>query len=490
MIVIYLVIICIFAKTPFMINSHSPILVALLLLAIILGCSKIDSAALKESTFVSIVTSSDAINNIFVSIEDVQTIIERRDLNSKSNATHQHEIMPYIRDGKDTLFYIVNYAGRCGWAIYSSDKRVPAILAESETGRFSIDEGSPAISMWLSKLSEDMSRIRNASDEELAFSKEEIELNKAFWSGSQPRIVLPPLDELIGHWEQTTYSETEIFDEVDHMVGKWDQYSPYNSVCPFYINSPNERAVAGCVAIAGSQMLLYLHNKIGRPQNMFSQGSCIGNINNFEKAFSCPTESVWSSMRTEYISDTTSTILPEAIMISYIGSLVNMHYCDDVFGQYSWALPGNLKNNVFEYMGINCSRNVYNDSIVKESLGQQMPVVVSASDLLIPVDFDIHCFVIDGYRMTRTRYSHTYNFVLDVIPPGPYIMPTSYTTYTYSQPEVTSIKINWGWWTQWSSAPINDGWYSLTGGWTVTNGNNTYNYNNNIYMTYGFSANE
>ena len=46
---------------------------------------------------------------------------------------------------------------------------------------------------------------------------------------------------------------------------------------------------------------------------------------------------------------------------------------------------------------------------------------------------------------------------------------------------------NGGWASQWGSDPINDGWYTLTGSWTVTNGG-TYDYNHYRYMIYGFSV--
>jgi len=180
--------------------------------------------------------------------------------------------------------------------------------------------------------------------------------------------------------------------------------------------------------------------------------------------------------------------LPEAILIRAVGESVGMHYCEGST-PYSWALPGNLKTNLFEPEGISCSRSSYNGETVKTCLLNQMPVIVSATDLLIPIDFDIHCFVIDGYKRTQTKYTHRHVYVLDEQPENPFIMPELpyYTTYTYSDPEITSIKINWGWASQWYSQPVNNGWYSLTEGWTVTNGG-TYDYNYNRTMTYGFAV--
>ena len=52
---------------------------------------------------------------------------------------------------------------------------------------------------------------------------------------------------------------------------------------------------------------------------------------------------------------------------------------------------------------------------------------------------------------------------------------------------MTGIKINWGWWTQWSSHPVNDGWYSLASDWTVTCNSETYSYNHNVSMIYNLT---
>lgn len=38
--------------------------------------------------------------------------------------------------------------------------------------------------------------------------------------------------------------------------------------------------------------------------------------------------------------------------------------------------------------------------------------------------------------------------------------------------------------------PFNDGWYTLTGGWTVDDGNDIYDYNHNRTIIYGFEAPE
>lgn len=449
-----------------------------------------------QANEISLVLDNDQAINISdnsVSISDVLCVAEKEFPNSKgtNNASKQFEIAPYVKNSSDTLMYIVNYKNNKGWKIYSSDKRTPAILAEGDAGYFSLEEGSPAVEDWISCVADDIARVKKSSDSELNFSENDIKLNKAFWSGESPRIIVDSIPHplIIGHWEETISSQSIEYDHLDHLVAHWDQEDPYNECCPFYVSPIGVRSSAGCVAIAGAQLLLYLHYKIGLPESMVSEGYCMGNVNNYDQIFSNPSSTVWSSMSTEYIPDSFIK-LPEAIMIGYVGQTVNMHYRDNILGQYSWALPGNLKSNLFEDMGISCSRGSYDEDIVRSSLLNQMPVIVSASQNLIPVNGNIHCFVIDGYQRTQTKYTHYYHFVVEQAPSTPYLVPEDYVAYTYSSPYLSRIKINWGWSSQWNEYyPVNDGWYTLTGSWTVTNGD-TYSYDNYRNMTYGFTAAE
>lgn len=465
------------------------------IILIIASCSKLETGievspsennVLEEKILVSM--SENA-----VSINDIHDVIARDFPHTKVSASSQYSIQSYVNNQSDTLMYIINF-DKGGWKIYSSDKRTPAILAEGDTGIFSLEDGSPAVAMWISCIADDMARVKSSSDAELKFKKEEISSNKSFWPGQQlrvpdlPLIPNPPIIvEPKGHWEETITSSTIEYDSVEHMVPHWDQDAPYNACSPYYVTTPDVRAVAGCVAVAGAQVLYYLHNKAGVPSHMYSQCSCIGNVDGYNRVFSDTTSTVWASMNNGYQSYS-STMLPESILIGYVGESVNMHYHDGSL-QYSWAVPVNLKSDLFEKHGISCSHDAYDEDIVKNSLLDNMPVIVSASNLMVPVDGKIHCFVIDGYRRTCTKYTHRHHFVLDEPPGGMYVMPEDYYTYTYSSPELTSIKINWGWSSQWTTG-LNDGWFTLTGDWVIQNGDQTYDYNYYRKMIYGFTVAE
>lgn len=140
--------------------------------------------------------------------------------------------------------------------------------------------------------------------------------------------------------------------------------------------------------------------------------------------------------------------------------------------------------------GLSCSNGSYNESLVKSNLENRLPIIVTASDCLVPADFDIHTFVIDGFIKTHKRYIHYHYWVPDDPLNPEYILPIHeydpYYTYTYTNPAITAIRINWGWRSQWVSQ-TNNGWFSLTANWTVTCNGETYAYDHNVSMLYNMA---
>ena len=86
---------------------------------------------------------------------------------------------------------------------------------------------------------------------ELTFSSEEIAANRQVWSETG---LSKDVEE--GHWAVTVSSQVFISDSISHMTPHWDQNAPYNAYCPLRSDSNNNRAPAGCVAIAAAEVLL------------------------------------------------------------------------------------------------------------------------------------------------------------------------------------------------------------------------------------------
>lgn len=420
----------------------------------------------------------------FVTIHQVRDFAEKVFHTTKANDIIEYTIEPMRHAEGDTIAYIINTNGH-GWKILSADSRTPAILAEDYRGSFSLSDGNPGVRIWIDCMKADMAAVRRSSDDQLKFSEEEIAAHKAFWGeGPLRKPELPELDEG-GYWATRTTSIVVEADSVDHLTPHWVQGEPYNAYCPYTISAPAERAVAGCVAVAGANTIYYLHNKLGVPAQMYSYCNCPGNINNPQRVFDLYSSSVWASMDTSchYESDPADK---EAILIAYIGFLVDMDYGD--YGEGSGADDALLRSSAFPANGILCSRNSYQQDTVKHYLDRELPVIVSAYTQLLFGSG--HCFVIDGYKKTYTQYTHYHYWIPNDpdawYPPGMY---ESYYTYSSTSPEITAIKINWGWRSQWRTInPLNDGWYTLTGDWYTedSSANGTsYNYWRN--MIYGFT---
>lgn len=444
---------------------------------IVLSCSQDTLLTYHDHESLSRTVSS----NNSVTNEQLISYLEKETTRTRG-LSDNYSIETRVNSEGDTLMYIVNFNGH-GWKIISADNRTPAILAEGNDGSFSQDEGSPALSVWMDMLSTDMTNVRRCNDEQLTFSSEEISANKAFWNLKQKepsRNPRPPQYE--GYWITRTTSETIVDETLEHMTPHWHQSTPYNQYCPLKSWSSTEHQPAGCVAVAGAQVLYYLHGKIGVPVEAY--GSC--NIVNGDPLFGDSSVSNWGQMSPSFTyPDHPEDAEIEAILIRKIGHLVNMTYADTS----STANYTKLKTLAFPDQGLSCSKSNYCQDTVARYLNLQYPVIVSASDQLIPLNGRWHCFVIDGYKKTHLKYTHCHEFI--PADPETIILPgsghESYYTYSYSTPEITAIKINWGWWTQWAGDEIlNDGWYTLTSNWEVENGGHIYSYNHNVKMLYDF----
>ena len=378
-----------------------------------------------------------------------------------------------------TRRFIINYSDGNGWKILSSDIRTPAVLAESDTGSFSMNDDDSGIAVWLDIMSTNMNNISKSPDKDLAFTNEEILSNRSVWTGE--RIILDPIIVEDGHWEDEIISSSiEVLDTIDHFVAKWHQGVPYNQYCPLKTDGSGNRMPAGCVSVAGSEVLFYLHEKFGHPHTMFTSMSESGDT----LIFSNPNSTVWALMNKECQFVPYSN-LPEALMIRYVGARI----LTDYHNTFSWALPAALRTLLFNAEGYNCTSDDYNETIVMNSLINMLPVIITASDQLIPINGRIHSFVIDGYRTKRTKYYHHYYWVWDNPEAAHnHLTPVDYYGYTYSSLRI-DILINWGWKSEWESPGINNGFYSLSSGWEVTNGS-TYDYNYNVVMLYGFDYQE
>ncbi|MCR4613218.1 MAG: C10 family peptidase [Bacteroidaceae bacterium] len=383
----------------------------------------------------------------------------------------------------DTLLYVCNKRGG-GWTLYSSDRRTPPIVAQSDHGSFEELMQIDAAKAWVQGMAEDIKVIKTLADNQLNFTSAEIEANKNFWRsvsdpddfvknvmgvnptrgfGDDPRIPT-------GHYELSgTSTQYEEWDSIGRLTQTdWDQgsiFTNYNYYCPLKSNSNNEHAPAGCVAIAGAQMLYFLHYKFGVPETAPSEASCSGNILNYTMWQGNYTSTIWSTMNTNDID--------AAPLVADVGELVGMAYGND-------ASSANTSNLVYAFAnyGISCIYDDYNAGTVSTSLSNGIPVILRAQGA---GQSSGHAFITDRYKRARPVIVTGYEWVWDSPPPLGMLLPYNppIVEYTYLSPVIRWIGMNWGWGSNYYNP---NEWYVLTGDW-IKDGTN---YNTNRHMIYGF----
>lgn len=473
------------------------IISVLLMLLIFVACS--DDATM--SLDFGKANLSTQVEETRVRLQDVQLLAQAA-IPTKTRTENEVSI-DFVIDQNDTLFYVINHPGG-GWTMYASDRRVPAIVAENPRGSFNLPQMQEASGSWLSCMCEDMRIVRECTDSQLSFTAEEISTNRKFWESiSSPDMLLQEQStragggELLnGHWElYYTGSYHDVYDSVPHLIKThWKQGHPYNFYCP-QKSTGGDNVPAGCVAIAGAQMLFFLHNKLGIPDSTVSQASCTGGINTMQQWGYSST--IWEQMPHDDATNTTNGIYA-APLVAQTGVLVNMQYGDEGSGAYTQ----DLVNNFFNFYGISCQYLNYNTETLFSNLLNGFPVIANAQTSSSGANG--HAFIIDGYKRMCIVTMNIYRWIPDldgggiIINSGGSVSPQAYipnvpdkTEYTYSSITNDYIRMNWGWGQTTGYGPDNlyadDTWFTPTGDWYIhfSSGENLHwNYNRHILCNF------
>ena len=414
-----------------------------------------------------------------VSLQNMETLVNAFSQKGKTRATKtdvSYKIQPYVDSENDTLMYVVQ-CDTGGWTVYAADKRVPAILAQSENGDYSQFMEIEAIKKWTDDMAAEMKIIKHCSDEELNIPILEQKTNIDFWNSfcnptlfvkekTSTRVVIP--DFPIGHYElYSTTIEPDYDNYIYHLTRvDWHQNSPYNTYCP-YVSNTNNHAVVGCTAVAAAQVLYYLHYHLGVPEKAPSNAFVSGNCDNYSMSQSNYSCTIWDYMQTDPIT--------AAPFLANIAQRLGTHFGETL----SWAYPTDWPNRVFSPLNLSCSLETYDSNIAIDQILDSIPILLAADDYY----YGGHAFVIDGYRKYRMSVTNVYEWVYDSHPSGvllPFVPPM--TQVYYEGPVISEIQMNWGF-----GASYNNVWFAPTSAWVVNIGSISLNYNLNKRMICNYS---
>ena len=453
-----------------------------------------------EETIICNANEEDVIYNADetkLSSADIQSLVSA--LRPQTRAANTEDFV-YITDEEygDTLLYVVNYP-EGGWTMYSSDKRVPAIVAESKNGCFVLEDAEENYGEWLEATCEDMKAVRESDNKGLNFSAEEISANSELWDAvSNPdafvKTHIDPNNEhstraSSGHYRLVKVDSVLVFGEqILHLTTtRWDQNHPYNLYCPMTNDGSGLRAPAGCVAIAGAQMLYYLHHKFGVIDSIPTKASCsavVGdyyNSNNM-KQWDYRSE-IWEELKEDGNNEKEGKMM--APLIAQIGLNIGMKYGNDG----SSVAAKDLIPYVFNPRGIACDYDVYSSTIAMAEIKNKMPVIVRAygrkkKKIIRTKYYDGHAFIIDGMRNFKYKYRFTFKWIGEVSDST----KNDTVIVNYGTPFNNQIRINWGlsYWHGRYNGLNNDIWFSATDTWPVTIDGKELKYNYKREMIYNF----
>ncbi len=401
-----------------------------LLIMLAISCSKeIAEPDIKHDSEDSIATRSDIVNNdkcYDISLEMALTFA--RSFNNRPKIV---SVEPYLFEGIVCL-YIINYEQ--GWMVIPADSRVQAVLGESESGDFYVNEtDNKEVLFWLEVSAERVLKAKKG--EVIDFSENGVLLWDQIRNqtqGNEARSLDP--DPLAWVRVTTVTTNTDVYANVPHLLQtKWGQWNPWNVSLPYdpmilEDSGLQVRFLTGCVPTAVAQVLYYFHNFTGYPNDFYQEmtpyiDSNLGN-NQYKVGlirddnFYTTNSNRWNNM--PLTEDDSGSFSYVSDLMMDVGVRMNVTYST------SGTAGTMLSYTDVAPCGITANSYYYSYSTVRNNLNLGKPVLVSG----IGSDGVGHAWVIDGCidNVYRTSVSSEYF----VFRPG-YIYPPNAEYLSESQ---------------------------------------------------------
>ncbi|MBR5069272.1 MAG: C10 family peptidase [Bacteroidales bacterium] len=257
---------------------------------------------------------------------------------------------------ENAYFYVFNAPNNQGFVVVSGDDRTAEVLGYSYKGTFNEAVLPQHIKAFLQTYADEIQYLEDAGI---------IEVQRApRRAGEEDYQAIAPL-----------------------ISTRWDQGSPYNSLCPS--GSPT-----GCAATSTAQIMYYHKWPAATTAEIPSYRSASRNF--YLSAVPAGTEFHWEDMTDTYNrSSSTESCQAVAELMSYVGRAIKMDYDFMGSGAYSSDMAPAL-NNYFDYQVTQLYRKNYPLVAFEDSIYQQLamgyPVIFNGMST-----GGGHSFVVDGY---------------------------------------------------------------------------------------------
>lgn len=190
---------------------------------------------------------------------------EYKGLGVDTKSVSDMDIKP-VMQGNDTVMYIVNYED--GWEVLSADRRAPVVLMTCDSGH--LDESE----LYMNETQSEYVNIMKTAIHNLEQTDENVVISEEDNWNSIALLAEDP--DTWTDWYLT--GSTTLIDTLanqDHLLAThWGQSGKWNKKAPFKDSTKTANCYTGCVMVAGSQVLYYLHHKLGCPDEIYTYSTC------------------------------------------------------------------------------------------------------------------------------------------------------------------------------------------------------------------------
>lgn len=293
------------------------------------------------------------------------------DLNIDSEVTKE--------SNKVAVYHVFTF-NKPGFVIVSADDVLPTVLGYSFDSFYSEEEALDSYRNFMQSYADAILYIRENKIQQTA----EVNQQWNYYLKSTPEVLI------------NTNKEKSVDPLLDC---KWNQDSPYNTLCPEDAGGPGGHAFSGCVATAMAQVMYYWRHPM--------QGSGSHSYNYYPYGnLSADFGSTYYNWEGMINSIDNGNVYPNAELQYHCGVAVDMMYGAGGSGAYSWDVPYAMEN----YFGYStdcyfASKSDFNNTVwenmLKENIDNGWPIYYSGYS-----NAGGHAFVCNGYQ---DNYFH-FNF--------------------------------------------------------------------------------